>query len=61
MKVKDLINELLNCDMNKEVAIEYPNNIGRSENTNYSLYKQCTKPFVYESISQVILGTENED
>ena len=61
MTVKNLINDLLNCDLTKEVVVEYPNNTDISENTNYSLYKQCTKPFVYESISQVIIGTENED
>lgn len=61
MTVKEFIEELLNCDITKDVVVEYPNNSTRSENTNYYSYKQCMKPFVYESISQVIIGVEDDN
>lgn len=62
MTVKELIVALLECDMNKEVTIEYPNGDGQIIGIgNYSRYNNCDNFNVTEYMHGVVFGIENEN
>ena len=56
MTVKDLILKLLECDLNKELSIQYPHE--ELESNNYSCYTQ-TEQFEVKAFEYgVIIGIE---
>lgn len=60
MTVRELITKLLNCDMNGEVMIEYPNT-DKPEDGNYCRYLQAEKFMVSEYFYGVVIGIPNEN
>ena len=57
MTVKELIIKLLDCDMNKEVSLEYPNEKGHIVG-NYSRYAESERFEIKEYEHGVIVGVE---
>ena len=57
MKVKELITILLDMDMNKDIAIEYPNDSGLIVG-NYCRYKEAEDFDVFEYKHGVVIGVE---
>ena len=57
MTVKELITMLLNCDLSKQVTIEYPTDKGLIVG-NYSRYSENTDFIVNEYRHGVVLGVE---
>ena len=60
MKVKDLIFELLDCDLNKEISIVYPNNAGHIVG-NYCRYEETENFTIKEYEYGIIIGAGDED
>ena len=59
MIVKELIKELLDCDMNKEVSLQYPTDKGMYVN-NYSRYEESEQFEIKEYEYGVVIGVDNE-
>lgn len=57
MNVKELITMLLDCDMNKEVTLEYPTERGNIVG-NYCRYEESTQFEIKEYAHGVIIGVE---
>lgn len=57
MIVKELITQLLECDMNKEVTVEYPTERGDIVG-NYSRYNDTREFEIKEYEHGVIIGIE---
>ena len=57
MTVKDLILKLLECDLNKELSIQYPHE--ELESNNYCSYTQTEIFEVLEYEHGVIIGIED--
>ena len=58
MTVKDLIMELLNCDINKPVSFEYPLCEHGSLTGNFYNYEEADTVQVIEQEYSVIIGVE---
>lgn len=58
--VKELITQLLDVDMNKEVSIEYPTSSGKIVG-NYSRYEESENFEIKEYMHGVVIGVEHED
>lgn len=56
MTVKDLILKLLECEMNKDISLEYPHE--ETFSNNYSCYTQTERFEVKEFEYGVIIGIE---
>ena len=59
MTVKELITRLLDMDMSKEIAVEYPTNTGNIVG-NYSRYNEAENFEVTEYMHGVVIGVNNE-
>lgn len=59
MTVKDLIKELLNHSMQKEVRIVYP--VYQDKDGNYSAYKEGKTIEVVENTFSLMLGINNDN
>ena len=57
MTVRDLIVELLDCDLNKAVSVEFPNNSRQTD--NYYKYEQADYFRIIESDYCVIIGVDD--
>lgn len=58
MTVKEFINELLDCDMNKEVSLEYPT-ARNYETGNYYNYEEAERFKIYDCEHGVIIGVDD--
>jgi len=58
MTVKELIMELLNCDINKPVSFEYPLSEHGSLTGNFYNYEEADTAQVIEQEYSVIIGVE---
>lgn len=60
MKVKELIIQLLDCDMDKEVSLEYPTERGQIVG-NYCRYEEAEQFEIKEYAHGVIIGVEDDN
>ena len=58
MTVKELIQKLLDCDINKSVSIEYPISNKRELSGNYYRYELAENFYVVEFDRGVVIGIE---
>lgn len=59
MTVKELITILLDMDMTKEIAVEYPTDKGQIVG-NYSRYNESNNFTVDEYMHGIVIGVDNE-